>query len=86
MFLDILKIIIISVVEGITEFIPVSSTGHILIVEGLLKPFSNEQFRNSFAFVIQLGAIMSVVFVYWKRIFPFIGKQNGICGSKYLLQ
>ena len=73
MFLDILKIIIISVVEGITEFIPVSSTGHILIVEGLLKPFSNEQFRNSFAFVIQLGAIMSVVFVYWKRIFPFIG-------------
>ena len=73
MLLDILKIIIISVVEGITEFIPVSSTGHILIVEGLLKPFSNEQFRNSFAFVIQLGAIMSVVFVYWKRIFPFIG-------------
>ena len=73
MFLDILKIIIISVVEGITEFIPVSSTGHILIVEGLLKTFSNEQFRNSFAFVIQLGAIMSVVFVYWKRIFPFIG-------------
>ena len=73
MLLDILKIIIISVVEGITEFIPVSSTGHILIVERLLKPFSNEQFRNSFAFVIQLGAIMSVVFVYWKRIFTFIG-------------
>ena len=73
MLLDILKIIIISVVEGITEFIPVSSTGHILIIEGLLKSFSNEQFRNSFAFVIQLGAIMSVVFVYWKRIFPFIG-------------
>ena len=73
MLLDILKVIIISVVEGLTEFIPVSSTGHILIVEGLLKPFSNEEFRNAFTFVIQLGAIMSVVFVYWKKIFPFTG-------------
>ncbi len=76
MLLDILKVIIISVVEGLTEFIPVSSTGHILIVEALLKPFSNEEFRNAFTFVIQLGAIMSVVLVYWKRIFPFIGTKE----------
>ena len=71
MFLSIIKVFILSLVEGLTEFVPVSSTGHMIIVDNFLKLSSNKEFVSAFQIIIQLGAILSVVVYYWKRIFPF---------------
>lgn len=70
MFLDIIKVTILSFVEGLTEFIPVSSTGHMIIVENFLKLSNDTNFVNSFQIIIQLGAILSVVVYYRSIIFP----------------
>ena len=75
MFLSIIKVFILSLVEGITEFVPVSSTGHMIIVDNFLKLSSNKEFVSAFQIIIQLGAILSVVVYYWKKIFPF-SKEN----------
>ena len=69
--LEIIKVFILSLVEGLTEFIPVSSTGHMILVDQFLQLSKNEEFANAFKIIIQLGAILSVVVYYWKRIFPF---------------
>ncbi|MBQ4537796.1 MAG: undecaprenyl-diphosphate phosphatase [Lachnospiraceae bacterium] len=70
--LEILKAIFYGIVEGITEWLPVSSTGHLILVEELL-PFNgtSENFFGMFDVVIQLGAIMAVVVLFWKEIWPF---------------
>lgn len=65
-----LETIIISVVEGITEFLPISSTGHMIIASSILG-ISNDEFTKLFEICIQLGAILSVVVLYWKRFFDF---------------
>lgn len=75
MFLSIIKVFILSLVEGLTEFVPVSSTGHMIIVDNFLKLSSNKEFVSAFQIIIQLGAILSVVVYYWKKIFPF-SKEN----------
>ena len=62
--------IIISIVEGITEFIPISSTGHMIIAEKLLK-MTDDEFTKTFTVAIQLGAILAVVVLYWKKFFDF---------------
>lgn len=67
---DLLKVIVLSIVEGITEFLPVSSTGHLIIVNEFLK-LGPESFANSFNVIIQLGAILSVVVIYFARLNPF---------------
>lgn len=69
MFLDFVKAIILGVVEGVTEFLPVSSTGHLIIVNKWLS-FS-PSFTAMFDVVIQLGAILAVVIVFWKKLWPF---------------
>ena len=61
MILDIIKVFILSLVEGLTEFIPVSSTGHMIIVDHFIKLSSNKEFTDSFLIIIQLGAILSVL-------------------------
>ena len=66
--MDILQTIIIAIVEGLTEFLPVSSTGHMVITQGLLGVESTE-FVKAFTYIIQFGAILSVVVLYWKRFF-----------------
>ena len=66
--LTILETIIIAIVEGLTEFLPVSSTGHMIITQNLLGVESTE-FVKAFTFIIQFGAILSVVVLYWKRFF-----------------
>ncbi|MDO5089691.1 MAG: undecaprenyl-diphosphate phosphatase [Leptotrichiaceae bacterium] len=71
MTFDILKVVILSIVEGLTEFIPVSSTGHMIIADSFLKLSDNEIFVNAFKIIIQLGAIMSVVVYFWKKLWPF---------------
>ncbi len=77
--LEILKAIIYGIVEGITEWLPISSTGHLLLVEQLM-PFQevSEGFFDMFDVVIQLGAILAVVVLYWGKIWPFAltGKER----------
>ena len=63
--------IIIAIVEGITEFLPISSTGHMIITERLLDMTKNDEFTKLFTIAIQLGAILSVVVLYWKKFFDF---------------
>ena len=66
--ISIFETIIIAIVEGLTEFLPVSSTGHMIITQNVLGVESTE-FVKAFTFIIQFGAIMSVVVLYWKRFF-----------------
>lgn len=66
--LNLLQTIIIAIVEGLTEFLPVSSTGHMIIAQNVLGVESTE-FVKAFTFIIQFGAILSVVCLYWKRFF-----------------
>ncbi len=69
--LDALKVIILGIVEGITEWLPVSSTGHLILVGGLLSPGLSDAFMEMFDVVIQLGAIMAVVVLYFHKLNPF---------------
>ena len=64
-----LETIIIAIVEGLTEFLPVSSTGHMIITQNLLGIKQGDPFVHAFTFIIQFGAILSVVCLYWKQFF-----------------
>ena len=70
-FLEIIKAIILGIVEGVTEWLPVSSTGHKILVDEFLKLNVSKEFMEMFLVVIQLGAILAVILLYWKKIFPF---------------
>ncbi len=67
-FLEILKAIFYGIVEGITEWLPISSTGHLILLERFIQMNVSDDFMNMFRVVIQLGAIMAVVVIYWKQI------------------
>ena len=69
--MDWIETIIIAIVEGLTEFLPVSSTGHMIITQNLLGIPQGDPFVHAFTFIIQFGAILSVVCLYWKRFFTF---------------
>lgn len=73
---EILKAVVLGIVEGITEWLPVSSTGHMILVDEFLKLDMSDGFKEMFDVVIQLGAIMAVVVLYWKKLFPFGKKDN----------
>jgi undecaprenyl-diphosphatase len=68
--MTVVESIIIGIVEGITEFIPISSTGHMIITEKLLGVAEND-FTKVFTIAIQLGAILAVVVLYWQKFFDF---------------
>lgn len=72
---EILKSIILGIVEGITEWLPVSSTGHLILVNEFVKLKQSEDFIEMFDVVIQLGAILAVVVIFWSKLWPF-GKKN----------
>ncbi len=74
--IEIIKVIILSIVEGITEFLPVSSTGHLILVNEFVK-LSPPEFSNAFNVIIQLGAILSVVVLYFKRLNPWDANKTG---------
>lgn len=74
--LDILKAIIFGIVEGITEWLPISSTGHLIILEELLKLNQGDDFFEMFQVVIQLGAILAVVVIYFHKLNPFSPKKT----------
>ena len=71
MIIDIFKVFLLSLVEAFTEFIPVSSTGHMILLENLIKLSENKVFVNAFQIIIQLGAILAVVVVFFNEIYPF---------------
>lgn len=68
--IEILKVIFLGVVEGITEWLPISSTGHMILVDEFIKINASAAFKEMFFVVIQLGAIMAVIVLYWKKLFP----------------
>lgn len=67
--MTLIQTIIIAIVEGLTEFLPVSSTGHMIIAESLLNVDGNDAFVKAFTVIIQFGAIFSVICLYWRRFF-----------------
>ena len=73
--LEYLKVILLGIVEGITEWLPISSTGHLILVEEFVKLSARDEFMEVFRVVIQLGAIMAVVVLYWNKLWPFHRKQ-----------
>ena len=70
MILNIIKTIIIGIIEGITEWLPISSTGHMILANELIKLDVSSEFWEMFEVVIQLGAIMAAVVIYFKDLFP----------------
>lgn len=74
--IEILKVIFLGVVEGITEWLPVSSTGHMLLVDEFLQLNASEAFKEMFFIVIQLGAILAVVVLFWQKMLPFQVKDK----------
>ena len=76
--LDIIKSIILGIIEGITEWLPISSTGHLIIADEFIKLGTSDAFKEMFNVVIQLGAILAVVVIYFKKMWPFtLNKELG---------
>ncbi len=75
-WIEILKAIVLGVVEGITEWLPISSTGHMILVDEFLQLNMSDAFKEMFFVVIQLGAILAVIVLYWNKIFPFTLKKG----------
>ena len=77
MLIEILKTILIGIVEGITEWLPVSSTGHMILLEEFIHLNMTEEFMEMFNVVIQLGAIFAVIVLFFPKLWPFTTKENG---------
>lgn len=75
-FIEIMKAIILGIVEGVTEWLPISSTGHMILVDEFLQLNMSAAFKEMFFVVIQLGAIMAVVILYFKKLNPFLMKKK----------
>ena len=69
--IELLKVILLGIVEGITEWLPVSSTGHMILVEELISLRLSDDFMEMFRVVVQLGAVLAVVVLYFRKLFPF---------------
>lgn len=90
---ELLKAVLWGIVEGITEWLPISSTGHMILLDELIRLNVSESFKEMFLVVIQLGAIMAVVLLYFHKLNPFSprkassrAKKQLICGVKSLLE
>ena len=75
-FIEILKVIFLGIVEGITEWLPISSTGHMILVDEFITLNMSEAFKEMFFVVIQLGAILAVVVLFCNKMFPFQFKNK----------
>lgn len=74
--IEILKSVFLGIVEGITEWLPISSTGHMLLVDEFLTLDMSESFKEMYFYVVQLGAILAVVLLFWNKMFPFQFKDK----------
>ncbi len=81
-FIEIIKALVLGVVEGITEWLPISSTGHMILVDEFLQLNVSEEFKNMFLVVIQLGAILAVVALYFKKLVPVDIQNKKLCWKK----
>lgn len=76
--IEFLKAVLFGIVEGITEWLPISSTGHMILLNEFVKLNVSEEFWEMFLVVIQLGAILAVVLLFWNKIFPFQFKEKPV--------
>ena len=74
--IELLKVLFLGIVEGITEWLPISSTGHMLLVDEFISLAASEEFKEMFFVVIQLGAILAVVLLFWNKMWPFDFSKN----------
>lgn len=81
--MEILKAILFGIVEGITEWLPISSTGHMILLNEFVTLDVSPEFLEMFLVVIQLGAILAVVMLFWDKIFPFHFKEKLSYRKKY---
>lgn len=70
--IEILKVIVLGIVEGITEWLPISSTGHMILIDEMIQLNASSEFKTMFLVVIQLGAILAVVFLFFDKLNPFV--------------
>lgn len=88
-FLEILKVVLLGIIEGITEWLPVSSTGHMILFDTFFPLKVSADFKEVFLYFIQLGAILSVVVLFWNKLFPFKREEtqteNGAYGKKIVV-
>lgn len=86
--IEILKVVFLGIVEGVTEWLPISSTGHMLLVDEFIQLNASESFKEMFFFVIQLGAILAVVVLFWGKMWPFKKKDtdDGVNGAGSILR
>lgn len=75
-FIEILKVVFLGIVEGITEWLPISSTGHMLLVDEFITLDASDSFKDMFFVIIQLGAILAVVTFFWNKMWPFQMKDK----------
>ena len=75
-FIEILKVLVLGIVEGFTEWLPISSTGHLILVDKIVQFKQPEEFVNMFKVVIQLGAILAVLVMYFHRLNPFSKRKK----------
>ena len=74
--IEIIKAIILGIIEGITEWLPISSTGHMILADEFIKLSMSDAFKEMFLVVIQLGAILAVVILYFNKLNPFSFKKT----------
>lgn len=77
LFWNIIKAIFLGIVEGITEWLPISSTGHLILADEFVKMEASAEFMEMFNVVIQFGAIIAVIILFWKKLWPFQNNQQG---------
>ena len=75
-FVEVLKVVFLGIVEGITEWLPISSTGHMILVDEFIQMNVSQEFKDMFFVVIQLGAILAVVILFWGKMWPFQFKDK----------
>lgn len=75
-FIEILKVIFFGIVEGITEWLPISSTGHLILLNEFINLDTTKEFQDMFDILIQLGAILAVIVIYFKKLWPFSSKEK----------
>ncbi|MBQ2661721.1 MAG: undecaprenyl-diphosphate phosphatase [Clostridia bacterium] len=81
-FIEILKSLLFGIVEGITEWLPISSTGHMILLEEFVSLKVSPEFWDVFLVVIQLGAILAVVLMFWNKLWPFSVKEGKLTSSR----
>ena len=81
-FIEILKVVFLGIVEGITEWLPISSTGHMLLVDEFITLDASDSFKDMFFVIIQLGAILAVVTIFWNKMWPCRRHGADAAGSK----